>query len=425
MGKQVAMVVMVAVMLMGTAQAGAFDSQTSGNWNTKAIQHYGDTTDYDVWGTGIGATGKVAPVPAPVEAGVNFPWSGDTGVINAGHTVKWHSATAAGWYGTGADAPADLTVVLNGGTIGFAGESTYDDISSPIRVQAPSSIAPLSVNDDGYDQRGGISDYDATHTGKLTVVGSGKDMSLSGDQSNFTGGWDIGANHLWFGAWEGNPGAGDGCLGTGSVEVDGGSLRFHYNAGTLDNAIIVGVNGCEIEDGRGDLGTGTVNLAGVISGPGTLTVDADYADRIRLTNGASSYGGLLMVGGSSMVVEDPGALGLLTTVQSGILKLENYGSSWDASDKDLVITGGKVQYNTGVTNLTVHALTLGTDTFGDGPYDIHNSYLSNEGRLIDFNNYFIGASTVTVESGGLIPGPDGLTLVGLAGLALSRRKRRS
>jgi len=410
--------------LCGAVWADDFSSQMSGNWNCKAQKHYGDNTDKDVWGQGIGATGKTNPVPTPVEGGVNFPWAGDTGVVNAGHTVKFHTESHGGWYGTGEDPPATLTVVLNGGTLGFTGESKYDDVSSPIRVQAPSAIAPQSVDDDGYDQRGGISDYDGANTGKLTVVGSGKDMSLSGDQSGFSGGWDIGSNHLWFGAWEGNPGAGDGCLGTGTVEVNGGSLRFHYNAGTLNNAIILGANGCEVEDGRGDLGKGTVTLAGPITGPGTLTVDADYADRIKLTNGTSSYDGLLMKGGSSMVVQAPGALGLLTTVQSGVLKLDNHGASWDACDKDLVITGGKVQYNTGVTDLTVHGLTLGTDTFPDGTYDIHTIYTSNEGNPVDFNNYFIGASTVVVKSGQLIPEPAGLGLIGLAGLALLKRRRR-
>jgi hypothetical protein len=429
---KVVMVTVMALLVARGAFAGTFTSVTTGNWNTDT--NPGPT---DTWGAGIRPNAAAQGSGGLAGSGVNFPWSGDTAIIAAGtHVTANYAMACCGWDGTGVHWPTDVEIHLDGGTLGWQGGGIPSAIIySPIKVKQGSNLYSSQGTNpgvhDGVLYDGVLSDFAPGVTGKITLNTSNRSLSLAGDCSGFSGGWDIADNDVWFGAWDPPPSSGgDTCLGTGPVESDGGWLRFHFNAGTLNNPMVLGTNGLSLEDGRGDLGTGYATLAGPISGPGTLTVDADYSgDRIQVTNPNNTYGGLRMIGNASMVVGNPGACGAgLISVESGngngTLKLDSAGGSdWDLTRNDLVITSGKVEYEAGVTNISVHALTLGTDTFPDGTYDIHSSYTSNEGNLVDFSGYFIGASTVIVQSTDVIPEPAALSLLGL-GLLGRRRRRR-
>ena len=83
MAKQVMMVVMVLVMLAGTAHAAPFTSAGNGYWSTQE-----QSTRTDTWG--------VVPYPVtPPVASVDYPWAvddanpanDDTATILTGHTV--------------------------------------------------------------------------------------------------------------------------------------------------------------------------------------------------------------------------------------------------------------------------------------------------------------------------------------------------
>jgi hypothetical protein len=404
------------VGLAGGAAAAPFSSVGSGSWNTR-----GHNSNFATWGAGVGTGGLNG-------AGVNFPWSGDSGEVNASHTVGLDMY--APWGGTGADWPADLTIILNGGMIAYEGGGvTAAKVYGPVQVKAASSIrTPAWGGSAGTELHGSVSDFGPGQTGMITIVGaSGTTLNKfnlkAGDHSGFSGGWDL-QNNLFNLAWPyGGLGTGAQVLGTGPVKMDGGSLAAHENVGTLPNDFVLGPGGGHIEgNSGGGLGTGTIGLGGVVSGGGLLTLDAENA--ISLHNAANTFTNMQKTGGGTLTVMTPGALGLGTaSVLAGKMKLDaGGGADWDLTPVDLVINGGQVEYATGVTNISVHALTLGTDTFPDGTYDIHSSYTSNEGNLVDFSGYFIGASTVTVQSTDVIPEPATLSLLGLALLGLRRRR---
>jgi len=315
-----------ALTMAGPARAGDFSTATGGTWNTNTEgSGYGQK---DTWGAGIAPTGLVNPPPDPIEAGVYFPFSGDTATINAGHEIVMNGrAACCGWNGMGVDAfPADLEIRLNGGQIRWQTSGLGSTIiNSPIMVMTDSRLASTVGADDGCDLRGNISDFAPGTTGKITVDSVDLDLALSGDNSAFTGGWDIGSNHLWFGAWRPVPPAGgDTIMGTGDIASNGGGLRYHFDAGTINNNLTLGDDGLFIEDGRNDLGQGWATLAGLISGTGALTVDGAYTDHLKVTNPANSYNGLVKSGIGSCVVTALGAQGAGTiTVLAGTLKLDD------------------------------------------------------------------------------------------------------
>jgi len=398
-GMRAAVIVVTVVALAGVASAGLFNSATTGNWNTDS--YHSSWPAVATWGAGTRAHGQ----NGTLGAGTNFPWSGDTAVINSGHTVRACGASmCCDWYGLGAPLPGDLSIQLNGGTL------LYRDVTidSPIAVLADSELFSYRTQADATlgsqeHQVGNISG-----SGNLKLVGGGTPRRLNlktTDNSGFNGNWDLQDNWLWIhwysGSSNNNNTVGNELLGNGSVTIGGGGLRLFGNKGLVSNPFIINPAGATIVCGGGGGSAGTVTLGGPISGPGTLGVNIS-SGAVTLTNSATTVGGLL--------------------VSAGVVTLQDLGggpADWDLCDTALTLTGGDLAYHSSMTHTTVAALTLGGTPVDNGTYDIATGTFG----ALNFSDYFNGTGTITVGTAAeLIPEPAGLGLVGLALLGLKRRR---
>jgi len=433
MGKQVAMVVMVAAMLMGTAQAGAFTSANNGYWSTKK-----QSTRTDTWGL------PGYPATTPV-ASTDYPWGTDDAVANDDVATIQHRVTIngyTGWGGVGSPLPKELTIVMDGGELrwyNIGGVSANPVVRSTIKVNQDSTLSnvssaawsTLSGRGNPAIIGGTVSDGD-TSTGDL-ILAAGTVLEIgeyagpnppAGYRSGFSGNWIIGASTVVAG-YNSLPGTGSQIFGTGDLDIDGGLVQFSKNAGNVPNDIVIGGGGATIK-AFGTYGGISATLDGLISGGGTLTLEAARSNgALTLTNAGNSYGDLLKKGPGKANIMAPGAFGNSTiTVEAGKLFLDaDGGPDWDLLGDALVISGGVVEYEAGLLNVTVSGLDLGGTPVPPDPtpYDIAGDYTGI--GLVNFASYFDGTGTITVSAGAeLISEPAGLGLIGLALLGLKRRR---
>jgi hypothetical protein len=150
----------------------------------------------------------------------------------------------------GASSILDHNFVLDGGTfMGIPRLYSSCEYDHDIAVKSPSVI---DVSQDAWGNSapfsliGEIKDYDATHTGQLTVrMGNANTFGLSGANAPFTGGWIIsGAGTVLAGA--------SGAFGTGNITVGSGSSAV-WMSGTDTNmpTITVGNGGSLLFGGNG------------------------------------------------------------------------------------------------------------------------------------------------------------------------------
>ncbi len=167
------------------AFAGTFNSATTGYWNTDS--YHSSWLAVATWGAGTRTHGQ----NGTLGAGVNFPWSGNTAVINSGHEVRaCGDSMCCDWYGLGADLPSDMSIQLNGGAL------VYRDvvINSPISVLADSEL--LSYRNQAHTTLG-QQEYQVGNisgNGNLKLVGGGTPRRLNlktPDNSGFNGDWDF------------------------------------------------------------------------------------------------------------------------------------------------------------------------------------------------------------------------------------------
>ena len=76
------------------------------------------------------------------------------------------------------------------------------------------------------------------------------------------------------------------------------------------------------------------------------------------------------------------------TVSNGTLQLQNALGLGDGTGPLTIAAAGPKLYYEAAYTVTNSALTLGTDTFGDGTYSVTNTYVSQQANSVVFTNFF-------------------------------------
>ncbi|EEA94733.1 autotransporter domain-containing protein [Pseudovibrio sp. JE062] len=217
---------------------------------------------------------------------------GGTNTFTAGLTVQENSTvgfTSASNLGTG-------NIALNNGNLIFNG--TTATIANGFDLTGTSAITVGSGDTL-------TASNDISGTGLLKKLGTGT-LVLGGATSNFSGGLDLAAGTVEFGAAAN--------IGTGEVLFYGGDLSYVSGSdATITNNFKMHDDGTlDVQSGRTLTLTGDITDGG--SSPGTLTIGS--GGTVNLQGDNSFSGGLIVQENSSVEFTDPDRLGLGTTTLS-------------------------------------------------------------------------------------------------------------
>ncbi|MCE5328383.1 MAG: PEP-CTERM sorting domain-containing protein [Planctomycetaceae bacterium] len=308
---------------------------------------------------------------------------------------------------------------VTGGTLNLDGGEIRGEFRTnlygPINVLSNST---LRANYGGYNFR--------VHTLNGTA-----DINKTGDGYLELGGQGAGMGNVSTGDWSGTMTISQGyvtsvnrnSLGGGTIKVDGsgGYLEWGsgFNSGTINilsggsarmsnNFSETNVSGATVNLNGGELfGQAATRIYGDINILGTASTMRANWDGYNFELMGSLHGEM----GVAVTKTGDGRLVLYgdsSSTYSGMwdvayrgLWLENNNALGSAMTSLTIENGGFVRYS-GTTNaLNVISLTLGGNTFDEGTYNIANTYLSNQGNLINFASYFNvdGGNAGTIYNG--------------------------
>ncbi|MEX2606730.1 MAG: PEP-CTERM sorting domain-containing protein [Kiritimatiellia bacterium] len=317
---------------------GGFDISTPENWDPNGLPINGNIGEITGFTARIFDNMYTAPDTAPLELRV---FTGGE-ILLGGNISENHN------------------IVLDGGKFGGAGASW--SYAGSTFVKSDSTIT-------GMNLLGTLADYDGSNTGRLTYGNTGR-LSLEGDNSAFTGGFNIANGSIDLRAAN--------ALGTGPLE-------FTENANTKD--LNIGGFDTTVTRLSGGAGTGTALIQNdpwdTIGGPSTkyndatLTVDQDvdttYSGTFQHAT-KTSFRALNLVKTGT---------GILTLTGASSTAWDNVADSKTISEGTLVVghadalgTGGTITVNNGGTLAIADGITFtqqvtfdsGSTLGGNGTY---------------------------------------------------------
>ncbi|WP_247871514.1 autotransporter-associated beta strand repeat-containing protein, partial [Azospirillum sp. TSH7] len=324
--------------------------------------------------------------------------------VASGATLKLSSATET--IGDLQDSAGTLALGANALTINQTSNKTF---SGAITGTSASSLT-LSTN---------------AGSTSLTLSGTSNSSGFAGGIT-VTNGWLVVSS--------------DSNLGTGTLTLNGGTLRLSATTATIDNAVAIGNNGGTVSVAPSG---GNLTLSGAVSGSGTLTKAA--GGNLTLSADNSGFSGAFTINAGTVTVSNANALGSTTggttvadgaalALSGGITVAENLtlsGSGVSSGGALISASGtntvsGTVTLNANATVTTTSALTIsgvvgganaltkgGSNTLtlsGDNTYT--GATTISAGTLVAGHSNALGttAGSTTVASGATLAVANGVTL---------------
>jgi fibronectin-binding autotransporter adhesin len=453
---------------------GGLASVASGNGKDIALQNNAttpaaialsvgnSTTDASYAGVLSGA-GSIIKIGSNTQTFTNSNTYTGATTISGGTLSVAVMASGGSASGIGASSNAAANLVINGGTLKYAGGAVSSDRSFTVgdsnatldgsgtgamSLTVTSSPSFSTVNaartltfTGAYGSGAILGSGTNTNlfsgtladngTGALAVIKSGNGNWRLDGVNTYSGGTTLAAGGLHIGN--------NSALGTGTLTVNGGSLVSRGTSRTLANAVVVGGN---FSIGANDLATGVALTFSNSVDLGAATRSVTVTDNVSGTDatfgGTVSHGGLTKAGAGTLVLNGSNTYASGTSVAAGELATGS-GGRFGTGDVGVADTAGAVLTlgnessisdsgvlsfgSTSVINLNF----TGTEVMNGIVDTTTSASLFSNGYSVytaaQLNTYF-GGTSFTGTGSIAVPEPGSLAVLALGGLTVLRRRRR-
>ncbi len=357
------------VFLLSLLQGILFATTTS-QWTGTSNVSWGNTGNWTLGvpnGDGDEADFTVTPPPS------NLP------SIDASYTVgiiKFDPQTPTGY--TLSNGGGSLTLSNSSNSAQLSSLSGSNTIAAPITLN---SNWALSISSGSTVTVSGLISA-AGQT--LNLSGSGL-LSLTNTSNSYTGGTTVQSAILQI--------LGDGCLGSGSLALNGGTLRAGTAAISSSRSIALTGN-CQI-----DTNSQTMNWNGSLGGNGSLTVlntGGSLSQGRLILGGSNNYaGGTTIASGSTLQgtsasipgnVTNQGALFFQQTAPGTYSGVVSGGGNWTIQGSSLALSGNSPAFTGSISILSGSNVTV-------------TGEISSQSVTVDASSTLQGTGSVTVAPG--------------------------
>lgn len=297
-----------------TANGGTLFNKHARNFYNLSGQVISGVGQLTVKGEGSTASGRIE-----LDNAVNT-YTGGTRIESGGH-IRANSDAALGLAGT--------SLTFNDGNIMA---SSVDFGTREFILEA--GYGQIETESSGSSIRGAISG-----AGELIILGNGSgSVDMYSENNTYSGGTTVDGAQV-------NMRVQNGVFGTGDITLDnGGTIKNRNNNPTINNNIILGAGGGELESGWSNR---SLHMNGVISGAGKLTVNND-SSLVRFNSAGNTYEGGTEIQGKVWAAS--GTLGTGDITLNNVEgtdrgHLQNYNNGDDVFNNNLIIhaNGGNMK----------------------------------------------------------------------------------
>ncbi len=256
--------------------------------------------------------------------GITKVGDGTLVLANAGNNYRGTTAVNGGVLQAGADdviPNASPVVVNSGGILDLFGHSdTIGSLAGAGTVRSTGGTPTLTIDDGAASET--VFSGRITQAIQLVKTGAGK-LTLSGADSDFTGGVTLGGGTLVIGANSSatlSPVSGSGPLGRGTLTIQNGATLQGAPGGAWTVANPIVING-DFTFGGSSAGENLILTGPVDLGAAARTLSVNAAVTATLSGIVSGEGGLTKAGPGTLVLGGANTYGGATTVSAGTLAL--------------------------------------------------------------------------------------------------------
>ncbi|HVM62067.1 MAG TPA: autotransporter-associated beta strand repeat-containing protein [Verrucomicrobiae bacterium] len=386
----------ILILSLGLASGGLAQTITK-NSNTGTLAGGSDWTGGTAPGSTSIALWTNTSAGTTFSLGANLTW-GEIKIVNPTGNVTFNAGntlTLNGVNGVGIDmSTASRTLTINPEVILGASQTWLTGTGGGLTIGGSLSMGAnqLTIGGTGNATLSGV----VSGTGKLDMNGSG--LLTLGSANTYSGGTII-SNGTVLASTLFNTGSSSSSIGTGSLTLNGGTLRYSGASGaTATFSTTLGANGGTLDYASSSFSYIFYN--GTLSGSGTLNIlDSNgNGNQWLFTAASSGFTGNINIGDG--------------TANSGWLQVRGVTAANQVGTGTVTVNGGGTfSYDTGSAATIANPIVLNGGALGAQSVGITYS-----GPIVISNNSFIGGVQTSVGTtmtlSGAITGPGGFTTAG-------------